>query len=61
LSAIPEPVGPTVWRIVCEWADNHEGSHVAFTLASHDGALSWWVRLDWQLHEVVQIDLCDGG
>ena len=43
---------------VCELADGHQGSHMAFLTASGAGERWWWLSWGPPNREVVQIDPC---
>jgi hypothetical protein len=59
LCALTAPVAPAQRSLTCELAAGHEGEHLAFAIASHDGDLWWWLRWSDQRREIMQVDPCD--
>jgi hypothetical protein len=60
LVALPEPVDPVQFDLMCELAIGHEDRHVAFAVAARGGNQLWWLRWAGRSRDVVEIELCDG-
>jgi hypothetical protein len=59
LDALPRPVDPPLRSLVCELAEGHDGSHVAFTVAAHDGDQWWWLHWTGSQRRLGPLDRCD--
>lgn len=58
LAGLPGLVGAVQQAVACELVAGHEGSHVAFTVASDDGDRPWWIAWSRRRFQVITIDVC---
>jgi hypothetical protein len=58
LAGLPRLVGDVQQHVVCELAARHDGSHVAFIVASDDGERSWWMLWLRQQCQIIALDVC---
>jgi hypothetical protein len=59
LATLPHLIDLPLRRLACELVAGHDGSHVAFTVAAHDGDQWWWLRWTASQDELTPLDRCD--
>jgi hypothetical protein len=59
LGALPSAFGPILHSLTCELAADHDGSHVAFTVAVDGGERWWWLHWTADLRRLVEAEACD--